>query len=120
MMVDKEILCDKCKEKPISKIVGSNSGLYCKSCNEWVVVTTYIPDKLVDPTNYKIQLFLNSLPEKSQLKFLSKISQLNFLQLKQKINNGEPIIYVGQAQKISEILENIEDTKYVITPNFPY
>lgn len=37
--------CGKCDEMLITKIEGMCIGQYCQKCNEWAMVTTYIPLK---------------------------------------------------------------------------
>ncbi len=117
--------CKKCNKKGVPKTTGFNSGLYCATCNEWLVVTTCFPDIVADDTEYTLQIAFSALPDVKQLKLLSKKLNLNFLQLKQKADKNEHVIYQGKANELMDIIKIIRQLKglgveYTINPYFPY
>ncbi|MCD2511653.1 hypothetical protein [Comamonas endophytica] len=100
--------CPQCGS-PAEKIhEGLTIGEKCTRCN-WSVVTTYIPSIEQDDTLYSINLKNANHHDKDQIKAISKIAGINFLQARNLLQKEKIIVFKGKATEIKlikSILEN--------------
>ena len=113
--------CENCGSDIQFKIEGSTKGFFCTKC-DWAIVTTYIPEIAQDITKYKMYLLFLDLHNKEQIKALSKVANINFLQARKMAQKKRPLIVQDEALVINEAKElfNSLSIQYEIEPNFPY
>ena len=121
-ILDIDQRCQKCRQPLIGQVKGRCSGLYCPYCQEWAVVTSHFSPVEEDSTNYTLVLTLKAVPEPAILKKVSQLLQLNYLQLREKVINGESLTYSTNATTILNILNDLklDNAQYNIEPEFPY
>lgn len=114
--------CQKCGQKAVRRIAGSCQGYFCESCNEWLFVTTYIEPIKADIKDYKIILQKGDFSNKEQIKLISTVSGINFLQARELLKNEGVKIFEGQAVEVREFSQQLKRLKieHEIVPDFPY
>ncbi|BAY85580.1 hypothetical protein NIES267_50800 [Calothrix parasitica NIES-267] len=85
--------CQDCAANLVHRIQGSNQGLLCNQCGEWVLVTTYIPEIRRDETRYKMYLRFADSKNKQHIIALAKAANINFLQARKMIQEDKPLIF---------------------------
>lgn len=112
--------CDTCGNQTEPKISGSVSGMYCDTCNKWLVVTTYISTSYQDDTVYTMTFSSNQHYGKTELKALSRLMNMNFLQVKKYFESSSSYSKTGKAVDVLQWQKVITDTQvtYSINPDF--
>ena len=113
--------CEECRANLEHRIQGSTQGLFCHQCNEWVIVTTYIPEIVRDRTQYRMYLCCADSNNKEHIKALAKLANINFLQAKKMIQEDRALIFEDNAFAINRVRKvfNYLLIKYDIEPLFP-
>ena len=119
-MADK-IICEKCGAEMLSIDQDNPVGMSCPNCG-WGWATTYIEPIIEDPTIYKIILNESNSISTDNIKTVSEISNVNFIEAKQIIEKAPYTILTGNALQIRDTLKILSSTDldYTITPDFPY
>lgn len=114
--------CEFCGGKLKSLILGNLSGLFCDNCQQWAVVTTYIPQINLDENLYKIYLVNKEKADRSNIKLIANISNINFLEAKKLLDNSNSIIYEGKAIEVVKIIKELKKAKleFKCIPEFPW
>ena len=79
--MEKKNKCDICGKELIPIIEGHSLILTCSE-HGGRIATTYFSDMELDSTNYEIFLQPNNIVNKDNIKIVSEISNLNFLESK--------------------------------------
>lgn len=114
--------CGTCGTHLEHRIEGSVQGSFCPECHNCCVVTTYIPQIAQDIAQYKIYLLSADYNNKEQIKVISKIGRVNFLQARKMIQATRPLLFEGEAIEVDKaraILQGLP-ILYEIEPDFPY
>lgn len=113
--------CQRCGSDIEFLRKGNSQGMFCKNC-DWSLVTSYIPKIKTDTTVYSIYIIEADLRNIEQLKTISKVSGMNYLDTRNLLLQENKKIYEGQAIKIMEIKKALDTVgvKYCITPEFTY
>lgn len=121
-MTTEEEICPNCGGPLTFRIEGRIQGLFCPSCNEWAVVATYFPEIQRDGQLYQLSLAGGNPDDMAQVRAISAVTALNFLQSKQLLANGKGEIARDLAPKIKEIAERLSEVSVpiAISPEFPY
>lgn len=119
-MEENKYICPECGSEMTAVYEKSALNLTCPKCG-CKIATNKWEDIDLDDTTYKIFLRHNCSPSTESIKFISKISGLNFINSKKLFENGG-LLFEDKAveikkQKINLDLNNI---KYTIEPIFPY
>ena len=111
--------CEWCGDDCVYFIKGGSCGWKCKSC-DFAVVTTYNPFRDV-AYDYQIKLKpeLPMTPEK--YKYLSKLLELNYLQLKEIVGDREFVVS-KDIYKTLEVMEKLDELgiQHEETPPYPF
>jgi hypothetical protein len=91
--------CEACGGEVEFRREGSVQGYYCKHC-DWAVVTTYISPIELDETKYQVRVGDANYQDEKQVKAVSFVSGLNFLQAGQLLQQKDPIVFEGEAPKV--------------------
>ncbi len=113
--------CEECGIETEFRVEGSTEGFFCTQC-DWALVTTRIPKIVSDIAKYKMYLLFADPKNKKQIKALSKVANINFLQTRKMTKDEKPLIIEGRALEIDKA-RNLFDSlsiKYEIEPDFPY
>ena len=114
--------CQYCGNNLKHRIQDSTQGLFCERCDEWILVTTYIPEIRRDETRYKIYLHSADSKNKQHIKALAKAANINFLQARKMIQEDKPLILEEEAVAVDRTRKIFDDLsiEYDIKPLFPY
>lgn len=91
--------CEACGGEVEFRREGSTQGYYCKRCG-WAVVTTYIPPIELDETKYQVRIADANYQDEKQVKAVSSVSGLNFLQARKLLQQKNPVVFEGEAPKV--------------------
>ena len=91
--------CESCGGELEFRREGSVQGLYCKNC-DWALVTTYIAPIELDETKYKIRIAGANYTDEKQVKAVSTVSCLNFIQTRKLLQQENPIVFEGVAPNV--------------------
>ncbi|GAA6152202.1 hypothetical protein [Pseudoteredinibacter isoporae] len=114
-------ICEECGADTEYRVEGSTEGFFCTQC-DWALVTTRISEIAQDITKYKMYLLFADSKNKEQLKAVSEIANVNFLQAKKMFQEDRALIVEDEALSIDNA-RKLFDTlsiRYEIEPNFPY
>ena len=119
-MEENKYICPDCGSEMMAVYEKPALILTCPKCG-CKIATTKWEDIDLDDTTYKIFLKPNRSPNTKSIKFISKITGLNYINSKKLFENGG-LLFEEKAveikkQKIDLDLNNI---KYTIEPMFPY
>ncbi len=114
------IKCPKCGNEIIVINNGREIINKCNSC-DYEVVTTYNSQMDLDNTKYVISILSDNEISLNNIKLVSKLTGLNFVQSKKCLQDG----YSFNKEYAEEVLEKKKifekyDIKYRIIPKFPY
>lgn len=118
---NQNFLCPECGSITEKFNEGLTTGIKCTECS-WSVATTYIPPIEKDHTLYELKIQNGDHKNKNQIKIISKISGVNFLEARNLLKQENPTIFKGNAieiKKIKSILEK-ENITTNIQPNFTW
>lgn len=113
--------CEKCGADTEFRVEGSTEGFFCTRC-DWALVTTRIPAIAQDISKYKMYLLSADPHNKDQLKALSEVANVNFLQARKMAQEERPLIIQDEALAIDKAKKLFDELsiKYEIEPDFPY
>ncbi|MEW8029212.1 MAG: hypothetical protein AB2806_15940 [Candidatus Thiodiazotropha sp.] len=113
--------CEVCGADTEFRVEGSTEGFFCTQC-DWALVTTRIPEIAQDITKYKMYLLSADPHNKKQIKFLSEVANINFLQARKMAQGERPLIIEDEALVIDKARKvfNEASIQYEIEPDFPY
>lgn len=113
--------CEKCGSEIEFIRHVSTEGWYCKNC-DWSIVTTYIPQIVLDKENYMVYLTSPNYRNREQISIVSKISNLNYLTVRELLREEKPLIFKGEASKVLIVKEQLasEGISFEIVPEFNY
>jgi hypothetical protein len=118
-LLSEEIVCENCG----SLTEPRNGGIFCVNC-DWSVVTTYIPEIVLDLTLYNVDITSGDYQNLEHIKTVSRISGVNFLIARKFLQRQSPFsVYKGLAINILEIremLNKVGGLTYQINPIFPW
>jgi hypothetical protein len=113
--------CEQCGGELEFRTKGSVQGYFCKTC-DWALVTTFIPDIQLDETIYKVTIADGDYRNKSQIKAVAEISNINFLSAQKLLRQRNVMIFQGEAPRVLKVRDtlNAVSLTYDIQPPFPY
>lgn len=113
--------CEECGADTEYRVEGSTEGFFCTQC-DWALVTTRIPEIAQDIAKYRMYLLLADAHNKEQIKVLSEVASINFLQARKMAQEKRPLIFEDEALAIDKArnIFNGLSIKYEIEPDFPY
>ncbi len=113
--------CEECGADTEYRVEGSTEGFFCTQC-DWALVTTRISEIAQDITKYKMYLLSADSKNKEQLKAVSEVANVNFLQAKKMSQEDRPLVVEDEALAINEARKTFDklSIRYEIEPNFPY
>ncbi len=113
--------CEKCGADTEFRVEGSTEGFFCTQC-DWALVTTQIPEIAQDITRYKMYLLSADPHNKEQIKLISEVANINFLQARKMTQEERPLIIQGEALAIDKARKVFSQAsiEYEIEPDFPY
>ena len=119
-MIDK-VLCDKCGTEMIPVDSERSVGMKCPNCG-WGWVTSYIDPIKEDETIYEISLEEGNQVTKDNIRFVSEISDVNFLEAKRLLENAPKSFISGNAVDINDAVIRLKVTgiNFTVTPEYPY
>ena len=114
-------ICPKCNEKLISERRENSIVISCPNCGI-VMVGDVPPDYAEDMTLYTIVIDKNIEFTKEQMKYISKVCQVNYIDAKKILENGKYILKKGTASDLKELIQSLshQKIKYSINPKFKY
>lgn len=125
------ILCKQCGEKMVALNKEHTIGMNCPKCG-WGFVTSHFNTIETDDTDYSIFIQPKNLASVSNIKLLSDIAGINFLQAKKLIDSKDSqLIYRSEnlsacteskAQQVLLVAKKLKKAGIVffITPDFPF
>lgn len=121
MKPEENALCEKCGAVMEVRKQSTTEGVFCPSCG-WAVVTSHVPEMLQDITKYKMYLLSADPQNKEQLKAVSGVANVNFLQAKKMSQEERPLVVEDEALAINEARKTFDklSIRYEIEPTFPY
>lgn len=98
---------------------GASHGWKCKNC-DFAIVTTYNPFRDVS-YDYEIKLKPKPPMTPEKYKYLSKLLELNYLQLKQVID-GKEFVVTKDIYKTLDVMEKLDELgiEHEEIPSYPY
>lgn len=113
--------CKNCGADTEFRVEGSTEGFFCTKC-DWALVTTHIPEIAKDSTHYKMYLLSADPNNKDQIKLLSQVANINYLQARKMAREDMPLIIEGEAVVIDKARDALNQVsiEYDIKPSFPY
>lgn len=115
------MMCPECGNKLSVQVLEQRTQLVsCIGCN-WNIATTYHAPIEQDETNYCIYVPSQFLTVQ-QLRLISQLSGMNYIQVKKRVKEGAFLVFEGQALKVLRIKKKLKKRGvcYTITPNFDY
>ncbi len=113
--------CPKCNINLVYDRDESTITWTCPICG-WGLATTYTPPIRQDTKIYTIYILQNLSPKLDQLKTLSRILAVNYIEVKKILSFKEFVLFEGKAidvQSVKTQLENAE-IEFRIVPDFNY
>ncbi|MBO5068239.1 MAG: hypothetical protein J6C62_07555 [Clostridia bacterium] len=129
--MEKKNKCDICGKELIPIIEGHSLILTCSE-HGGRIATTYFSDMELDSTNYEIFLQPNNIINKENIKFVSEISNLNFLESKKLLESktavsiykvkDEAVREISKPEEIIKIARKLKELSldFYISPEFKY
>lgn len=116
-----EISCPDCGAKLNQVAEGSSMTISCPACG-WSVATTWISPVWGDSETYEVYLSNSKRLSLEQLKTVSHILGVNYLETLKRIEHAELCIFIGKAPAVFAVKEALEDAgiSFYIMPDFPY
>jgi hypothetical protein len=113
--------CELCEAELEFRVQGSTVGFFCTKC-DWSLVTTQIPKIAQDITVYKLYLLSTNYKNTEQIRAISEIARVNFLQARAMMQENQSLILEGEALEIDAAKKVLDKLSigYEIEPNFPY
>ena len=128
---DGKLYCSRCGKVLVAKVEGHTLSLNC-SKHGVIAVTSYFSDMELDSTNYEIFLQPNNIVNKDNIKIVSEISNLNFLESKKLLESktavsiykvkDEAVREISKPEEIIKIARKLKELSldFYITPEFKY
>lgn len=117
--LNESFVCEKCGEPCHYFRKGMTHGWKCLKCG-WSLVTSYNPLSEL-PNDFEIRIEPEEDLTPNGYKFLSSISGLNYINLRNAVGKGPLIVNrdIFDSLKIIEKLQEL-DIQYQIFPQFPF
>ncbi|RED49752.1 hypothetical protein [Aestuariispira insulae] len=114
-------LCSTCGTITQYRIEGRIQGQYCEICSAWQVVTTYFSALELDQTLYRLKIMVEHRLKPEQLKALSAMLNLNYLEIRRAIDQQKPLTLSGKAKDIGETIKTLTSVNlaFECQPPFP-
>ena len=99
---------------------GSTQELFCTNC-DWSIVTTYIPEILLDETLYEVSIIVGDPQNKQHIKTVAQVASVNFLAARKLLQEQSPfVVFRGIATEVVKVREVLcmVGLVYEITPEF--
>jgi DNA-directed RNA polymerase subunit RPC12/RpoP len=122
MIEEKESFsCPRCGNQTEKINKGRAIGTGCPQCG-WSVVTTYTHPIDQDVELYEVGIRRMDHPNENQIKIISNLSGINFLQARKKIKEGGSILFQINARQTFSIKAMLVDTGLspIINPDFKW
>lgn len=109
--------CPECGSKTYPIQEGRTIGTKCTKC-DWSVVTTYIPPIEQDNKIYTIKICNGDYHNENQIKLISKLAGVNFLQARELLRKHDSTVFSGKASETKRVKTNLESLNIIfkITP----
>ena len=119
-MTDK-VICEKCGSEMVALNESYSVGMECPNCG-WGWVTTVVDPLFEDTTVYTIVLQKGNPSTKAVLKAISLVTGLNYLQIRDIIDEAPVSLVEGKAPAILKKCEQLErgSVKYQVVPECPF
>ena len=129
--MEKKNKCDICGKELIPIIEGHSLILTCSE-HGGRIATTHFSDMELDSTNYEIFLQPNNTVTKDNIKIISDISNLNFLESKKLLESktavsiykvkDEAVREISKPEEIIKVARKLKELSldFYITPEFKY
>lgn len=119
-MIEK-VICEKCGTEMIPVDPERPVGMKCPKCG-WGWVTSYVDPIQEDESVYEISLEANNIITKDNIKLISEVVNVNYLEAKRVIESSPCIIMSGRAVSVKDAIERFKaaDIKFTVCPEFPY
>jgi len=93
----------------------------CPQCG-WALASTYVSPIKQDTSDYEILLSKNLSPRTNQLRTLSHILGMNFIQVKKLLESDCSLLFKGKATNVLPIKNQLEqeEIEFQIIPRFNY
>ena len=119
-MEENKYLCPQCGTKMISTYEKPALNLTCPKCG-CRIATTKWDDIDLDDTTYKITIKAMTNPQINQLKCVSKLTGLNFIQSRDILLAGGIVSECG-ATNVAKIAKSLEEVniEFTVDPAFPW
>ena len=118
--MNEKYVCEKCGAKMRSVQTPYSLGMECPNCG-WGWISTYNEPIYEDENEYLV-ILESKESSFADVKTVSSIVNCNFIQAKKIIESAPVEIYCGDAIKVREIKEKLDQNNvaYRIEPKFPY
>jgi len=119
-MEENKYICPECGSEMTAVYEKPALNLTCPKCG-CKIATTKWEDIDLDDTTYKIILEANRTPGTELIKFISKITGLNYINSKRSLEKGG-LIFEEKAVEVKKRKHALDSKhiQYVIEPMFPY
>ena len=71
--------------------------IYCSKCERWLVAATYFSPIESDTNEYQVVLMGGDFKNTAHVKAVSNVSNLNFLQARNAMQEGAAVVVKGNA-----------------------
>lgn len=118
-MEDNVFRCPQCASPTEQIREGRVSGVRCPRCG-WSVVTTETDAIDRDVATYEVRIENSDFHDKAQVKIVSHMLGINFLQATRLLQEDKPLVYRGNAREVQRIKSELE-TNHIslsVTPPF--
>ena len=112
--------CLCCGTDMICKIEGHCLSWTCPNCGDGVATSHFEPIE-VDQTQYSLMVEQIADPTKEQIKLISQILNVNFLETRKLLIDGKASVS-EKAETIQETASTLKKNhiSFLISPDFPY
>jgi len=113
--------CEECGADTEFRVEGSTQGFFCTQC-DWALVTTRIPEIAQDIVKYKLYLLSADPHNNDQIKVISEVANINYLQARKMAQEERPLVIQDEALVIDKARKYFEEVsiQYEIEPHYPY
>ena len=119
-MEENKYFCPKCGTEMIADYEKPALNLTCPNCG-CKIATTKWEDIDLDDTDYEVVLKPSINHSMEQIKFVSKLTGLNYIDSKKLLENGG-ILLKARAVELKEKMNSLVaiGINFSVTPDFPY
>ena len=119
-MINKKFICEKCGKEMINIDDDFSIGMECPNCG-WGWITTKDNPLMTDRTIYNVTV-KSAEATKDNIKIISSILNVNYLEAKNILNSLPKEIFCGKAYEVKKIKDILAKSKieFEIIPKFVY